>query len=75
MCVRAWQPTAQIEIICVALGAIFWLCSLLITQCRSLELSAKAFDTDIGELRLLFLKPLIYGLYLRGDVLTGSDHG
>ena len=31
--------------------------------------------TDVGELSLIFLKPLIYGLYLRVDALTGIDHG
>mgnify|MGYP001777384933 CR=1 FL=1 len=30
---------------------------------------------DVGELSLIFLKQLIYGLYLRVDALTGIDHG
>ena len=30
---------------------------------------------DVGELSLIFRKPLIYGLYLRVDALTGIDHG
>ena len=30
---------------------------------------------DVGELSLIFLKPLIYGLYLRVDAITGIDHG
>ena len=56
-------------------GLLSW-CSAALVRDSPRKFSQRLLlVADVGELSLIFLKPLIYGLYLRGDALTGIDHG
>ena len=75
MCALALSPAFPAPKQCVTAAQSYRQNNLDVAVKKVGHKKVSTLGTDVGELSLIFLKPLIYGLYLRVDALTGIDHG